>query len=885
MTSDTLFTPRGFRLDKREDTQERVGDYRVVRKLATSSDRDVLLAVDSREANVILKVLRAKGDGITAFARACDSYARLNHPAVVRLLRWFSHGDDVVMVLEYVDGVPLHRLRAAQRVPLDDTGALYIAGGIFEALAAAHAATDEAGDSAPLVHRDVNPSSVLLGWAGDVKLTGFGTAKDDRSRATLVRPSTYGYLAPEQVKGEIVTPRADVYSAAIVLWELLTKRRAFLRGVLPESDALRALAQPRIASIDVLRPDLDVNLREALKRALEPRPERRMMTAEEMLAVLRAIVPEPEGREQVVPLLDRVPRDRIFSRTSIPPALAALDDAETQKMMRMPSTLRPPEGASAVPVPRPSSAKARESRSEPESPARTRRFEKGMPSPNLSLEEIASVMEQGASTTGVPASSKLLERGDSVSTEAGGRGAALSSPDDSPRGSPLAAFATGVPLRDAIDEIIGDLGAPVPPARGGIPSRTAPTGTPAQERASSREGTPVARESRPSRESTPAARESRPSRESTPAARESRPPRESNTSPRERWLSDPNEATLQAGRIPPAPPAFDGTLRSTAPLMPSSFPQASRTLTMSERVDLPSTNADPPGKAAATRSTQPMTPFPPPAAGTTAPMHAVVPMPPAVSATATAGQSSPAVPARSVMQSGAPPSVEPRAGAEVRPASSRVAWGVGALLLVVLGTGVAISRYAAVGDASSTHEIPPRTPAATEHPRPSLGGPMAPPSQMTTEATSSSGSAVASARAVSSSESASSDMTAASSTAAPAAASSSLPAPPIASSSAVLAAASSSAGRSPPSGSASAPARATSSAVAPTVSAIPAGMGRVDTAGSVPGRRIFVEDHAVAQTPTSVLVKCGSRRIRLGSAGTTQQIDVPCGGQILVGDR
>jgi serine/threonine-protein kinase len=62
-------------------------------------------------------------------------------------------------------------------------------------------------------------------------------------------------------------------------------------------------------------------------------------------------------------------------------------------------------------------------------------------------------------------------------------------------------------------------------------------------------------------------------------------------------------------------------------------------------------------------------------------------------------------------------------------------------------------------------------------------------------------------------------------------------------------------------------------------------MGRVRTAGAVPNRRIFVEERTVGQTPDTVLVKCGVRAIRLGSAGSTQMIDVPCGGEITVGDR
>jgi serine/threonine-protein kinase len=66
---------------------------------------------------------------------------------------------------------------------------------------------------------------------------------------------------------------------------------------------------------------------------------------------------------------------------------------------------------------------------------------------------------------------------------------------------------------------------------------------------------------------------------------------------------------------------------------------------------------------------------------------------------------------------------------------------------------------------------------------------------------------------------------------------------------------------------------------------LPAGSGRVRTAGAAPGRRIFVDEKTVGQTPDAVIVKCGTRAIKLGSTGSTQTVDVPCGGEIGVGDR
>ena len=167
------------------------------------------------------------------------------------------------MVLEYIDGPPLSRLRGMLKAvgqQFDDATAIYVAGCIFDALAAAHAATDDSGAPAPVIHRDVNPSNVLIPWDGQVKLADFGIAKvtgaSHQSSAGLIK-GTYGYMAPEQVKGETVTPRADVYAVRDhPVGAAHEARRAFIRGALPEIEVLRELAEPRIVSIDLLRPDL-----------------------------------------------------------------------------------------------------------------------------------------------------------------------------------------------------------------------------------------------------------------------------------------------------------------------------------------------------------------------------------------------------------------------------------------------------------------------------------------------------------------------------------------------------------------------------------------------------------------------------------------------------
>ena len=299
----------------------RVGGYRVLRRLATGGTCDVLLAKAEGPHGfgrlVVLKLLLSKYSGDEAFskmfAREAAAYARLDHPSIVRLYDFFSLDGQLVMVLEFVDGLTLSRIVSLARATnseMPDAAAMYVGSRVFSAIAAAHSAKDpESGAIAPVIHRDVNPTNVLLPWDGHAKMTDFGIAKvagiTSDTQTGLIK-GTYGYMAPEQVKGEVVTVRADVYAAAIVLWELFVKRPALMRDDLPEVELLRAMAEPRIASLDALRPDLDRRVRELMRVALEPDARKRLISASEIVSVLRAVSPGDEGREKLVALIERV---------------------------------------------------------------------------------------------------------------------------------------------------------------------------------------------------------------------------------------------------------------------------------------------------------------------------------------------------------------------------------------------------------------------------------------------------------------------------------------------------------------------------------------------------------------------------------------------------
>lgn len=855
-------------MEKTEGTGERVGGYRVVRRLATGSTSDVLLAKASAaqgpERFVVLKVLLAKyerdSEVRALFAREAGAYARLSHPSIVQLYDFFADGDQLTLVLEYIDGPPLSLLRGMLKAvahPFDDATSLHLAASVFDALAAAHAAVDDAGEAAPVIHRDVNPSNVLVSWEGEVKLADFGIARvtgvNNQSGAGLVK-GTYGYMAPEQVKGEPITPRADVYAGAVILWELLTRRRAFIRGALPESEVLRELAQPRIVSIDILRPDLHASVRGAIKRALEPRADKRTITAEEMVSTLRAVAPEGEGRRQLGNALALVRHEPKASPTSMPPPLLnPTDDQQTGKIF--PRGLSPPRPAPAPRgVPRKTAPYGALPPSDTPRPpvlaaVRPRSLEKEMPAATLSPEEVALVMGQGSTAlpwppsspdevgpSSVPGLASILEPSskESASARAAGRVA-----EKLRLGTPLEGVSPGRPLSEAIDDILSNVPSNIPPD-------IFPKTDPPQE-----------------------------------AAR-SAPPHE-------------------LGQLPPAPPTLEPLRRdlgatAQSPMgprpLPSSFPQSSRTLAMYERVDV--INPTPAEVAAAERLTE--RPQPHLMHATTAPMQAVAPssLNPAtarMAAFAAPPEGPGAVPRP---DRGSSPSVT----LALAPAASAPRMAPPPLPPPPLPEGAPPFRPSPgpMPHAPSRGSIaltpasrPPREPIPypASAPAQRRGSPIVAILVLVLIAIAAGGAGIVGylrwqkSRAVVIAPS----LPTAPSTVAPVAS-----APLVAASTASSAPSASSASAAALAGGPATPAASTSASAVAAASAapaedVPSGMGRVRTTGSAPGRRIFVDERTVGQTPDAVVVKCGARKIRVGSAGAMQIVDVPCGGEITVGDR
>jgi len=233
-------------------------------------------------------------DFVKMFLDEARLAARIAHPNVVPTLDVVAEQDEVFLVMEYVRGAALGQLvrtirRRGERVqPLIGVG---IVSGALQGLHAAHEARNDRGERLDLVHRDVSPQNVLVGADGIARILDFGVAKASGRLQTTRDGQLKGklaYMAPEQVRGDPLTRRTDIYAASVVLWEVLTGKRLFYA----ENEA-SVLA--RVLSSDVPPPssivsDLPRTFDRVVLRGLQRDPERRYATAREMAADLDACI-------------------------------------------------------------------------------------------------------------------------------------------------------------------------------------------------------------------------------------------------------------------------------------------------------------------------------------------------------------------------------------------------------------------------------------------------------------------------------------------------------------------------------------------------------------------------------------------------------------------
>ena len=230
--------------------------------------------------------------------------ARIKHPNVVPTLDVVTADGELFIVMDYVQGESLSRLLKAtverdEEIP--PRIAATVLAGVLHGLHAAHDAESEHGEPLGIVHRDVSPQNVLVGVDGVARVLDFGIARafGRHDRDLRREPALMGklaYMAPEQIRRQKLDRRADVYAAAVVLWETLSRRRLF-RGDTNEALVHQILEAP-LASPSTNNPAVTSDVDAVVMRGLARNPNHRWATAREMALALEQCVP-PETSAHV----------------------------------------------------------------------------------------------------------------------------------------------------------------------------------------------------------------------------------------------------------------------------------------------------------------------------------------------------------------------------------------------------------------------------------------------------------------------------------------------------------------------------------------------------------------------------------------------------------
>jgi eukaryotic-like serine/threonine-protein kinase len=259
-----------------EETNKRIGDYQILNELGSGGMGRVYrvrnVISDRIEAmKVLLPDLAGRQELATRFLREIKLMASLNHPNIAQLRTAFTADNQLVMIMEYVEGTTLaDRL---EHGPLPAPEALNYISQVLNALSYAH--------HQHVIHRDIKPANIMVTGEGAVKLMDFGIARAGDEHSLTMTGTTLGslgYMSPEQVKGEGTDARSDLYSVGVSLYEMVTGQRPF------RADSDYSLMSAHVRETPKppleLQPGLSPALNEIILMAIAKDPAQRFQSAE-----------------------------------------------------------------------------------------------------------------------------------------------------------------------------------------------------------------------------------------------------------------------------------------------------------------------------------------------------------------------------------------------------------------------------------------------------------------------------------------------------------------------------------------------------------------------------------------------------------------------------
>ncbi len=279
----TVFQPKQF------------GKYQLLDKIAVGGMAELfrakLTGVEGFEKLIAIKKilpnLSQEEILVKSFIDEAKLAALLHHENIVQIYDFGSMDDEYFIAMEFIFGKDLRTIRQTAKereLPLGMENILYIIARVCAGLDYSHNLKDLQGQPLNIIHRDINPQNILVTYEGQVKIIDYGIAKaashNTKTRENLIK-GKLAYMSPEQANGQTIDHRSDIFSAGIILYELLAVRRMF------EGETMQVLSLVREAQYDPpeeVIPNLPSKLNQILRRALAKDPEERYQSAGEMLA-------------------------------------------------------------------------------------------------------------------------------------------------------------------------------------------------------------------------------------------------------------------------------------------------------------------------------------------------------------------------------------------------------------------------------------------------------------------------------------------------------------------------------------------------------------------------------------------------------------------------
>ena len=286
----------------------RLGPYEIVAPLGAGGMGIVYRARDTRlEREVAVKVLPEEFANDLSrrlrFEREAKAVAALSHPNILAIHDYGTHESITYAVMELLEGEPL-RARLTKG-PLPWRGAVEVGAAIADGLAAAH--------GKGIIHRDLKPENIFLTGDGHVKILDFGLARIEASAPAgsetgpyvpaLTDPGivmgTVGYMSPEQLRGEVVDARSDIFSLSCVLYEMVAGRRPFQRRTAADSAA--AILHDEPPALSDLGLQVPYGVEQTIRDCLAKRPEDRLPSARDCASALRALLSDSASPQPLLP--------------------------------------------------------------------------------------------------------------------------------------------------------------------------------------------------------------------------------------------------------------------------------------------------------------------------------------------------------------------------------------------------------------------------------------------------------------------------------------------------------------------------------------------------------------------------------------------------------